>query len=169
MSSLSLDASIRTCKVSTGEANRIESDRFLNSANAICIPWNGQDNTGRVVCRDSYYTKRPGCNSALDLVSVESELRPDYSAYMNLNMPAIQGDFYGNETAWENSGEANNWQKSRNLISGSFGNQFQSTNRKTCSLGSYENAMARSQQDKRQASFANNAFLQTEYRNCGPY
>ena len=52
MSSLSLNASIRTCKVEAGEAVRIESDRFLNPNNMVCIPWNGYNNKGQAVCAD---------------------------------------------------------------------------------------------------------------------
>ena len=84
MSSLSLDASIRTCKVISGEASRIESDRFLNPNNMVCIPWTGYNLTGQQVCADSFYTKTPGCNSALDRVSVENTLRPQYGEYINL-------------------------------------------------------------------------------------
>lgn len=168
MSSLSLDASIRTCKVETGEASRIESDRFLNPNNMVCIPWNGQNSKGQTVCSDSFYTKRAGCNSALDRVAVESMLRPDYAAYINLNMAGLQGDIYnGNETAWYKSGAANQWEDDRKKVTGSFGNQFQSTNYQTCGIGAYENAMARMSQDNRQAAMANNGFIQNQYRNAG--
>ena len=164
MSSLSLNASIRTCKVDTGEASRIESDRFLNPNNMICTPWNNQNSKGQTVCADSFYTKRAGCNSALDRVTVESNLRPDYAAYINLNMSGLQGDIYGNQTAWDESGSANKWEESRNLLTGNFGNQFKSTNYQTCGIGSYENSMAHNQQNNRQASYANNAFEQNQYR-----
>ena len=164
MSSLSLDASIRTCKVETGEAQRIESDRFLNPHNMICIPWNGYNSKGQKVCADSFYTKRRGCNSALDRVSVESNLRPDYAAYINLNMAGLEGDIYGNMRAWNKSGSANEWENSRNDITGNFGNQFQSSNYKTCGLNSYEKAMAETHKANRQAAMANNAFNQNQYR-----
>lgn len=164
MSSLSLDASIRTCKVETGEASRIESDRFLNPNNMVCIPWNNQNSKGQTVCADSFYTKRRGCNSALDRVSVESNLRPDYAAYVNLNMAGVEGSIYGNQSAWDKSGSANSWEQDRNKITGNFGNQFQSTNYQTCGLNSYEKAMAQTQQSNRQAAFANNAYQQNNYR-----
>lgn len=167
MSSLSLDASIRTCKVETGEANRIESDRFLNPHNMVCIPWNHQNSKGQTVCRDSYYTKTPGCNSALDRVSVESALRPDYAAYINLNMAGLQGDIYGNQIAWDKSGSANSWEQSRNKITGNFGGQFQATNYQSCGIGAYENAMAQTAQANRGAAYANNAFQQNQYRQAG--
>ena len=164
MSSLSLDASIRTCKVETGQANRIASDRFLNPHNMVCIPWNHQNSKGQTVEENSFYTKRAGCNSALDRVSVESALRPDYAAYINLNMAGLQGDIYGNKTAWDKSGSSNDWEKSRNDITGNFGNQFQATNYQTCGLNSYEKAMATTQQANRGAAFANLAYQQNQYQ-----
>lgn len=165
MSSLSLEASIRTCKVDAGEASRIESDRFLNPNYMVCPMWNGYNNKGQKVCADSQYTKSGGCNSALDRVSVENHLRPNYAAYVNLNVDGIQGDIYGNPTAWEESGNANKWSDSRNQITGQFGNQWQSSNYQTCGLNAYENAMAQIAQSNRGAAYSNNAYEQNEYRN----
>jgi hypothetical protein len=91
MSTLSLLSSIRTCKVDTGWANKIQSDRFLNSNNMLCPPWSGFDTAGRPVCADSFYTKTPGCNSAGDRVTVENALRPQYIEYVNLDASGIQG------------------------------------------------------------------------------
>jgi hypothetical protein len=164
MSSLSLDASIRTCKVEAGEASRIESDRFLNPNNMICIPWSGQNNKGQTVCADSYYTKRRGCNSALDRVGVENHLRPDYATYINLNVAGLKGDIYGNQTAWDKSGSSNSWEHDRNKLTGNFGGQFQATNYQTCGLNSYEKAMAQVSQNNRGLSYANNAHTQDGYR-----
>ena len=165
MSSLSLDASIRTCKVETGEASRIESDRFLNPTNMVCPMWNGQNSKGQAVCADSFYTKRAGCNSALDRVTVESGLRPDYAAYINLNMAGLQGDIYGNPTAWEESGSSNQWLDNRHNTTGQFGNQFGSTNQQSCGAGAYERGMAQVSQASRQEAYANNAYYQKQYRN----
>ena len=164
MSSLSLNASLRTCRLPTGEASRIQSDRFLNPNNMVCIPWNRFNSKGQLVHPDSFYTKSPGCNSADDIMSVETHLRPQYATYINLNTAGIDGDIYGNPTAWEESGEANAWSDSRNDITGSFGNQWQSTNYKTCGMNSYEKAMSQINQANRQASFQNNAFQQNHYR-----
>lgn len=163
MSSLSLNKSIRTCKVETGQATRIESDRFLNPNNMVCIPWNGFNSKGQAVCADSFYTKTPGCRSALDRVHVENDLRPEYSAYINLNAAGIQGDIYGNPTAWAESGSSNEWEKERNQITGNFGGQFQATNYQTCGINAYERGMAQKQQNNRQAAFANNAHEQYQY------
>jgi hypothetical protein len=92
-SALSLNASLKTCKVEQGYAPRIQSDRFENPELMVCPVWSGFDNTNRAVCMDSYYTKSPGCNSPLDRVDVENYLRPNYMEYINLDaMGFRQGD-----------------------------------------------------------------------------
>jgi len=92
---LSLESAIRTCKVDTAYANKVESDRFLNPQNMVCPIWNGVDSAGRRVCPDSYWTKTAGCNSAEDRVFVENNLRPQYMEYINLSANGIQADIYG--------------------------------------------------------------------------
>lgn len=91
MSNISLQGSIRTCKVDTAWADKIQSDRFMNPQNMLCPPWNGLDSAGRPSCANSYYTKTPGCNSAQDRVSVENDLRPQYIEYVNLDAAGIRG------------------------------------------------------------------------------
>lgn len=91
MSFISLEGSIRTCKVDSGWANKVQSDRFLNSNLMLCPPWNGYDTAGRPVCADSFVTKTAGCNSANDRVVVENALRPQYIEYVNLDAQGIRG------------------------------------------------------------------------------
>lgn len=91
MANISLEKSVRTCKVDVGWANKLESDRFLNPNTMLCSPWNGYDTSGRPVSFDSYYTKTPGCNSAGDRVIVENDLRPQYIEYVNLDASGIRG------------------------------------------------------------------------------
>jgi len=91
MSSLSLEASLRTCKVETGWANKVQSDRFLNPNNMLCPLWNGVDNAGRDICPQSFVTKSAGCNSASDRVVVENHLRPNYTEYVTLSAGGIAG------------------------------------------------------------------------------
>jgi len=167
MSSLSLDASIRTCKVETGEADRIQSDRFLNPNNMVCIPWNGMNSKGQSVCPDSFYTKRAGCNSASDRVVVENHLRPDYATYINLNTAGIQGNIYGppgNLSAWDKSGSANAWLDSRRTGdgvysgSGNFGSQFGANVYPTCGINAYKNAMSQESQSYRQRGASSNGY-----------
>lgn len=95
MSNLSLDASLRTCKVRTEDAERNLSDRYLNPYNTVCLPWAGTDLVGRPVNSNSFYTKAPGCNSALDRVEVESFLRPSYYSYITLDASGIEGNCGG--------------------------------------------------------------------------
>lgn len=165
--SISLDSSIRTCKVSSGEAQRISSDRFLNPNNMVCIPWNGYNNKGQKVCYDSWMTKTRGCNSANDRVEVENSLRPQYADYINLNVAGIAGNIYGNESAHAAAGSANKWQESRNDISGSYGNQWGSNVYQTCGVNAYERAMAQEAQSNRQYASAVNGHNSNNKRGCG--
>ncbi len=99
---VNLESALRTCKVDVGYQQRIQSDRFLNPKNLVCPVWNGLDAAGRVVCADSFYTKREGCNSAQDRVGVENIQRPQYMQYIsdfvsgnnynyNSGVPAVAG------------------------------------------------------------------------------
>ena len=149
---ISIEGSIRTCKVNTGDADKIQTDRMFNPENMVCIPWNGFNNKGQEVCPDSQWTKTPGCNSAEDRVEVETDLRPDYAAYINLNMQGLQGDIYGGSNPFvrQQADDANKWDDSRNMISGGFGNtQWNSTNIPTCGIYAYERAMTQQAQSNR--------------------
>ena len=90
MSFISLEGSIRTCKVDTAQASRMESDRFFNSNNMLCPPWKGVDTSGRSVCTDSFNTKTAGCNDAGDRISVENTLRPQYFEYLGLDASGVR-------------------------------------------------------------------------------
>ncbi len=91
MANISLEGSLRTCKVDSGWANRMQSDRILNPNNMVCPLWSGFDSAGRPACWDSYNTKTAGCNSAADRVVVENSLRPQYIEYVNLDAAGIRG------------------------------------------------------------------------------
>ena len=88
---ISLEGTIRTCKVDTAWANKMQSDRIFNPNLMVCPPWNGVDTSGRGVLADSYMTKIAGCNSATDRVNVENDLRPQYIQYVNLDAAGIRG------------------------------------------------------------------------------
>lgn len=90
---ISLNGSLRTCKVDQGWANRIQSDRFENPDLLVCPVWSGFDLANRPVCLDSFYTKSPGCNSALDRVDVENFLRPQYMEYINLDAEGFRHNY----------------------------------------------------------------------------
>lgn len=91
MANISLEGSIRTCKVDTAWANKLESDRFLNPNLMLCPPWNQVDTAGRPAHQYSFNTKTPGCNSATDRVNIENNLRPQYIEYVNLDAAGIRG------------------------------------------------------------------------------
>lgn len=160
MASLSLEASVRTCSVNTGEANRIQSDRFFNPKNMVCIPWNGINNKGQSVCPDSYYTKTPGCTSAEDRVEVENAQRPKYINYVTLGAQGIDGHIYGNETAQANSMARQHFDSQRNDHTGNFGLQWSANTDYTgCSVNAYENAMASMSQNNRNKSAMQNGYM----------
>lgn len=143
---VSLEAAIRTCKVETGWANKVESDRFLNPNLMMCPVWDGMDLTGRPVCPDSFYTKRAGCNSAEDRVVVENNVsRPQYMEYINLNANGIEGNIYGNTMAWNAVG-CNRKFHNRQLsdYTGQFGEGagFIGETQVGCKLNAYEQGMA---------------------------
>lgn len=182
MSTLSLQAAVRTCNVNSGEAARIESDRFLNPNNAICIPWNNMNSKGQIVCPDSFYTKRAGCNSADDRVSVENSLRPQYADYIGYNMAGLVGDIYHPSMPGSNGRglaptvahseaiAANTHEKNRSKITGTWGNQFGSTNAMICGHKSYELAMAQVAEFNRQsqsAGSAHNSYGNRNASSCG--
>ena len=130
--SVSLEAALRTCKVDSAYANKVQSDRFLNPNNMVCPVWNGVDTAGREVCPDSFYTKRAGCNSAEDRVAVENNVsRPQYLEYITLSQGGIQGDIYdSNKRMYRDTMPfANSQARSNNLhninkVTGNFGLQF---------------------------------------------
>ena len=126
MASISLEASLRTCKVDTGWASKVESDRFLNPNNMVCPIWNGVDTAGRSVAPDSFYTKRAGCNSAEDRVVVENNVsRPQYMEYINLNANGVAGQIYGNTNGYQQTGARNHMLNDVEQLTGQFGLQTQ--------------------------------------------
>ena len=139
--SISLESSIRTCKVDTAYANKVESDRFLNPANMVCPIWNGVDTSGRTVCPDSFWTKRAGCNSAEDRVAVENNQRPQYMEYINLSAGGIDGAMYGNTMPWTEAGVTNQALRDTNKITGNFGSQFGANVYPACGYYPYQQAL----------------------------
>lgn len=139
--SISLESAIRTCKVQTSNANKIESDRFLNPQNMVCPIWNGLDTQGREVCPDSYYTKGAGCNSAEDRIVVENNQRPQYMEYITLSANGIDGSIYENSMIYSNEGLRTKAVQNAHKLSGSFGEQFGSSVVGSCGYNSYQQAM----------------------------
>lgn len=154
---ISLEGSIRTCKVDPAYAPKVFSDRFLNPCNMVCPVWNGYDTAGRPSCPDSFMTKREGCNSAEDRIYVENELRPKYIEYVNLSQGGIDGEFYGSGTCSDTMTQWNEMKAARDLaavnaITGNFGLQFDSSVYPNCGVHQYTNAMAQNAQSLRKYS-----------------
>tara|TARA_Y100000385_G_C13059278_1_gene623510 strand:- start:1012 stop:1527 length:516 start_codon:yes stop_codon:yes gene_type:complete len=167
--SISLDSSIRTCKVETGEASRIQSDRFQNHNLMVCPPWTGYDLTGRSVCADSFYTKSPGCNSATDRVNVENFLRPQYAPYITLNMSGLDGDIYAksNVNSYVDAKGAQQFDNSRNNLTGNYGLQWRANNKYTaCTNNAYSRAMAEVAHSNRVVAQSHNGFKGNNNRSC---
>jgi hypothetical protein len=83
----SLESAIKTLKVNTGSAPRLESERYIGSGEfKTCFTWDGRDLIGRRISPDSFYTKSPGCHSATDRILVENQIsRPRYYTYIALS------------------------------------------------------------------------------------
>ncbi len=165
--SMSLQASVRTCDVNVGEANRIQSDRFFNPSNMVCIPWDGMNNKGQQVSPDSYYTKTPGCDSAEDRVMVENSQRPKYMNYVTLGADGIEGNIYGDamKEGYGNVSEAReavgrtDFVKNRYKLTGSFGNDFgANVAYQGCSIGAYERGMAQMAETQRGQEYYQNMY-----------
>lgn len=162
--SISLESSIRTCKVDTAYANKIESDRFFNPQNMLCPIWNGLDTAGRKVCPDSYVTKTAGCNSAEDRVVVENNQRPQYMEYINLSANGIDGSIYGNTLPYNQVGQSTQDLRNINNITGNFGKQFGASVYPACGYYPYKQAMAQNSQTFRQQGAMQNGYQANQYR-----
>lgn len=92
--SISLQGSLRTCKIETGQAPRYRSTRFEDPNQMSCPVWSGRDNVGRMVSEDSFRTKVEGCNTPLDRVDVENTLRPQYMENINVDSFGFRSDIY---------------------------------------------------------------------------
>lgn len=159
---VSLEGSIRTCKIDTAYADKIYSDRFLNPNNMVCSVWNGYDSAGRPVAADTFNTKEMGCNSAEDRIFVENYQRPRYVEYINLSAGGIDGEFYGNNSGntmsqWDEM-KAVSANRQANAITGSFGMQFGANVYPNCGVTQYARAMAQNQETLRKYSALDNGY-----------
>jgi len=179
--SISLESALRTCKIDTAWADKVQSDRFLNPNQMVCPIWNGIDTAGRTVCPDSFMTKNAGCNSAEDRVLVENNVsRPQYMEYVNLSAGGIAGNVYGNTLPYQN--EVRRTQRLKNAFkhTGQFGNSagFQGQTLPGCNgmgssgMGSYDqtyprrNQTAWNSQRNRQANAAVSGYESYSRKSC---
>ena len=92
MSTISIGNTIRSPKVTTGNADQYASMRIYDPDAQVCPTRANFDNYGRWAVHDTINTYAPGCFSALDRINVENSLRPDYSEYLNawaINYPGV--------------------------------------------------------------------------------
>lgn len=166
---VSLEGSIRTCKIDTAYANKVQSDRFLNPCNMVCPVWNGFDAAGRPACPDSFDTKSAGCNSAEDRVFVENYQRPQYMSYVNLSAGGIDGEFYGGDFPCNTMSQWNRMKAVSDLndaraISGNFGLQLSSNIAPTCGIRNYALAMSQNAEALRKYSGLENQYASRCYK-----
>jgi hypothetical protein len=168
--SVSLQSAVRTCKVDTAYANKVESDRFLNPNNMVCPIWNGIDTSGRRVCPDSFYTKRAGCNSAEDRVMVENNVsRPQYMEYITLNANGIEGSIYGNTMGHAESQNRTEELRAINGVTGNFGLNFGANVVPGCSNVPHRQAMAQEAVQMREGYAMQNAYNAQSRRTCSGF
>lgn len=162
---VSLEASIRTCKVDPAYASKVQSDRFLNPYTMICPLWNGFDSAGRPACPNSFNTKSAGCTSAQDRVEVENYQRPQYVEYVNLSSGGIDGSFYNPTMTLANTAQANCDLYNVNNITGNYGLQFASSVYPGCGLGAYTRGMQQNAEALRKYSMLNNSYASNVMKN----
>jgi len=171
---VSLESSIRTCKIDPAYASKVQSDRFLNPGNMVCPIWNVYDSAGRPVCADSFDTKTAGCNSAEDRVFVENYQRPQYVEYVNLSAGGIDGEFYGqgppySMTTWDRMKSSSDLHAVNN-VTGNYGLQFGSNVYPNCGVHQYARGMQQNQEALRKYSSYNQAYKSNYMKNvsgCG--
>ena len=163
---LSLNGALRTCKVNTGWANRLESDRFQNPNLMVCPTWNGMDNAGRPVTADSFNTKRRGCNSADDRVAVENNLRPQYMEYISLDASGITAPLYGSTNML--TSDANIQRRTIqdvDTITGRFGNSsYPNKMQSTCAIYAMNQGLAQEATEKRVLAQLQNGMMSNNQR-----
>ena len=96
MGDVSIYNSIRSAKVTTGNAWQYQGMRTFDDTAQVCPTRANVSDFGVVgVARDSLNTYAPGCFSALNRMTVENVQRPRYSTYLNasaINSPGIGDD-----------------------------------------------------------------------------
>ena len=96
MGDISIYNSIRSAKVTTGNAWQYQGMRTFDDSAQVCPTRANVSDFGVVgVARDTLNSYAPGCFSALNRMTVENVQRPRYSTYLNasaINSPGIGDD-----------------------------------------------------------------------------
>lgn len=166
---MSLTSSLNICRVGSGEAPRIASDRYLNPGNMLCPVWTGYNLKGQQVCPDSFWTKSPGCNSPLDRIVVESNLRPDYASFVTLNMAGVKGEIFGNPSARSQVNAREQMLQTIATTQPQYGQDLNAEVRSSgaCGIGAYEKAMQQLAQTQRQQGMLGNSANSFGGGSCG--
>ena len=152
--SLSLAKNVQTCKVNTGAANVMMSQRFENKNDMLCPKFNGHDNAGRRVCKNSFVTRTSGCDSAEPRIIVENNQRPNYSDYVTLNIKGITGPLYGSTNMYTSTMNIQNKSLAQSRkVGGHFGGQTNKA-QSACSISPEADAMAQIAAKKRARGIA---------------
>jgi len=154
----SLEGSIRTCKIDTAWANRMQTDRFFNPDNMICPVWNGLDTYGRPVQPDSFFTKNGGCNSAEDRILVENVVgRPLYFEYVTLDASGLTGDLYNSHYADEVAATSD--VKNIQRITGNPGIDYRANVANRCGYNRYDDAQSQMNQEQRRQQSTKQGYM----------
>ncbi len=142
-------------RTNAGYATNLASDRFLNPENVVCPAWNGLDSAGRPATSNSFNTKCPGGNNALDRVVVENALRPPYSQRINTDASGYAATMYGNPSASLAKFDAANRSaaihNSKNIAGNAGGSGVSSAVRATAPMNAYEVGQYSKQQQRANA------------------
>lgn len=108
MGDISIYNSIRSAKVTTGNAWQYQGMRTFDDTAQVCPTRSNVSDFGVTgVARDSLNTMAPGCFSALNRMTVENVQRPRYSTYLNassINSPGIgDSDLGGDDFQYSGS------------------------------------------------------------------
>ena len=90
-STISLKSSIRTCNVSSGAGEKLQSDRYLNKDQLVCPKWHGFDTYGRPSHKDGFNATTAGCSDPTERIKMENNSRPNYMEHVSLNPDGIRG------------------------------------------------------------------------------
>lgn len=95
MSLTFINNSVFGTRVNVGYADKFFSTERQDHNYMQCVQRDAYDMTGRQSCADSLNTKREGCNTATDRITVENAQRPYYSSYIGLNVyTGVKSDLY---------------------------------------------------------------------------
>jgi len=82
MSYISLSSAIKSSRVDPSRAVNVQSARFQSTCALSCPVKEKRDIYGRDVCIGTVNSKTQGCDTAVDRITIENQLRPNVYDYM---------------------------------------------------------------------------------------